>query len=185
MSTLGYALLGLLAREPLTGYQLTGLMRAPMGYFWTASHSQVYPELARLQERALVAGEVVPGPGPRDNKRYRITETGRHALRDWVVTPAPEPTARDEFLLRVYSLWLADPDAAAAMIEGRIEAHLATRADYRRSEKAILARHGGEPASDHPDFGAWATLRRGLSYERHALAWCRWLLDRLRAQARR
>src|SRR5215218_6334261 len=45
---LGYAILGLLAVEPLTGYQLAQRMRAPIGYMWTAGHSQIYPELAKL-----------------------------------------------------------------------------------------------------------------------------------------
>lgn len=181
-TTLGFALLGLLARRSLTGYELSQRMKVPIGYFWTASHSQIYPELARLESQGLVDAEVVPGPGPRDNKRYRITSDGRATLADWVVTPRPEPPVRDELLLRVYSMWLADPDRAAAMIEARIAGHIATAAEYRRLESEILAAHDGGPPIDHPDFGSWATLRRGASYERHALAWCRWMLDQLRAQ---
>lgn len=46
MSTLGYAILGLLAAQPQTGYDLARLMRTPIGYMWTARHSQIYPELA-------------------------------------------------------------------------------------------------------------------------------------------
>ena len=38
MSTLGYAILGLLAAKPRTGYDLARLMRAPIGYMWTAQH---------------------------------------------------------------------------------------------------------------------------------------------------
>ncbi len=73
MSTLGYAILGLLAAQPRTGYDLARLMRTPIGYMWTAHHSQIYPELARLESEGLVAATVIDGPGPRDTKRYEIT----------------------------------------------------------------------------------------------------------------
>jgi DNA-binding PadR family transcriptional regulator len=49
-TTLGYAILGLLAREALSDYDLSSRMRARVGLFWQARHSQIYPELARLEE---------------------------------------------------------------------------------------------------------------------------------------
>jgi DNA-binding PadR family transcriptional regulator len=83
MSTLGYAILGLLAAQPRTGYDVAKLMRAPIGYMWTAHHSQIYPELAGLEDDGMVSAAVIDGPGPRDNKRYEITPAGWHGLQDW------------------------------------------------------------------------------------------------------
>jgi len=37
----------------------------------------------------------------------------------------------------------------------------------------------GPPEPATPEFFDYATLRRGLSFERHAIAWCDWLLDAL------
>ncbi len=48
VTSLGYALLALLARTPLTGYDLAQRMLRSTDFFWTARHSQIYPELARL-----------------------------------------------------------------------------------------------------------------------------------------
>ena len=59
---LGYAILGLLAVEPLTGYQLAQRMRAPIGYMWTAGHSQIYPELAKLLDDGQGACHRHSGP---------------------------------------------------------------------------------------------------------------------------
>ena len=59
MTTLGYAILGLLSREELSGYDLTGRMKGRVGYFWSARHSQIYPELARLEEGGYVTHSVV------------------------------------------------------------------------------------------------------------------------------
>jgi DNA-binding PadR family transcriptional regulator len=178
-STLGYALLGLLARKPRTGYELTQALREPIGYYWAASHSQVYPELARLEARGWVRYQIIDGPGPRDTKRYAITAVGRRALATWAATPPPPERSRNELLLKVYSLWLADPAAARAMIAAEREQHSAMLARYENLaaevEQADLA------DMDAPLFFDYATLRRGLSFERHVIAWCDWLaaaLDR-------
>ena len=40
MIPLSYALLGLLARAPRSGYDLLQLMEEPMGFFWSARRSQ-------------------------------------------------------------------------------------------------------------------------------------------------
>jgi DNA-binding PadR family transcriptional regulator len=176
-STLGYALLGLLARKPRTGYELTQALREPIGYFWTASHSQVYPELARLEARGWARYEIIAGPGPRDTKRYAITAAGRRALATWAVAPPrPEPS-RNELLLKVYSLWLADPAAARALITAEREQHSAMLARY---ESLAAENERGDPADlAPPAFFDYATLRRGLSFERHVLAWCDWLVAAL------
>ena len=57
-STLGFALLGLLARGPLSGYDISAQLARGVGPFWHARHSQIYPELARLEEQlARIVGD--------------------------------------------------------------------------------------------------------------------------------
>src|SRR5262245_2888646 len=68
VSTLGYALLSLLTRGPATGYDLTQRMREPIGFFWVAQHSQIYPELARLADDGHVRATEGHGPGPHAKK---------------------------------------------------------------------------------------------------------------------
>ena len=87
ISRLGYAILALLARQPSTGYELSARARRPLGYFWSARHSQVYPELQRLLADGWVRFDAQPGPGPLDKKVYAPTEAGMSMLRDWVVQP--------------------------------------------------------------------------------------------------
>ena len=176
-STLGFALLGLLARKPRTGYELAQSLGRPIGYFWTASHSQIYPELARLEAERLVRHRVVDGPGPRDTKRYSITAEGRRELAKWTVTPAPPEPSRNELLLRVYSLWLADRDAARALIARERGQHHEALARYEQIAEEMERAGTVDPGT--PRFYEYATLRRGLSFERHVIAWCDWLLDTL------
>jgi DNA-binding PadR family transcriptional regulator len=179
-TTLGYALLGLLACRPRTGYELTQALRAPVGYFWNASHSQVYPELARLEAAQLVRHRIIDGPGPRDTKQYSVTASGRRTLAEWAVTPADPQPQRDEFLLKVYSIWTADPQRALPMIETQRSEHIARLAEYESIEAHMISGNEDEIHNPRrPAFAAYATLRRGLSFERHAIAWCDWMIDSL------
>ena len=174
-STLGYALLSLLSREPLTGYELAARMRAPIGYFWTAGHSQIYPELSRLERNGLAVGDVVPGPGPRPTKRYRMTEQGGLALREWVVSPLDVEPSHSEFLLRVFCLWLVDRAAGRDLVVRYQDKHKARLAEYERAEAGWAA----APAAGSPGFASYATLQAGLSYERHVISYCDWLIRAL------
>lgn len=182
-STLGFALLGLLARRPRTGYELRQAMREPVGFFWTASHSQIYPELARLESERLVRHRVIDGPGPLDTKRYDCTAAGRRALAEWAVQP-PEPAPeRDELMLKIYALWTAPRAAARRLVAEQRNSHASRLVRYQEIESEFETVHPAaitDPAT--PQFAAYATLRAGLSYERHRIAWCDWLLTQFDAR---
>ncbi len=183
-STLGYAVLGLLARQPCSGYDLAARLRAPVGYYWTARHSQVYPELERLLRDGLVTYRVEPGPGPRDKKVYAATDAGLAALRAWATRPPGPHTVRDELMLKTYALWLADPAEAVALYRKQADEHTGRLAEYQAIRRRIEARNGGGPPPvGSPDFGSYATLRLGIGHETDHLAWCRWLVECLETGA--
>jgi DNA-binding PadR family transcriptional regulator len=180
LPTLGYALLGLLARGPATGYAMSRRLHRPVGYFWSAGHSRIYPMLARLERNGLIDHTVVDGPGPRDTKEYSITPSGRAALAAWVASPPPESTERDEFMLRMWSGWAADPAEIIDVVRARRAEHLATLAEYAAIESDLSSADPtarSDPAE--PAFWNLATLRRGTSFEKHAIRWCDDLIARL------
>ncbi|WP_308279623.1 PadR family transcriptional regulator [Phycicoccus mangrovi] len=177
-SLLGYALLGLLARRPSTGYDLARRMDRPVGYFWTARHSQIYPELARLESSALVEHVDIDGAGPRQTKRYSPTAAGLRALADWVITdPEPQPE-RDVEVLRLWSLWTAEPAQAAALVTTIRQRHLNRLAAY----EAELAELQDDPTArdrGHPNFASRITLEGGVRARRATVEWLTWLLDEI------
>lgn len=173
-------MLGLLAREPLTGYELAGRMRERIGFFWGARHSQIYPELARLEGRGLVTHRVVEQTERPDKKIYTSTEAGLEAVRVWATTPAPERPTRDEMVLKAYSLWMANPAEAAPLYREEERRHRERLAEYERIRE-WMERDWKEKLRDPgaPEFASYATLRRGLGYEQEYAAWCGWLADSL------
>ncbi len=112
--SLRYALLGMLAVQPGTGYELAQRFDSSMSNAWHASHSQIYPELAKLQEAGLL--EVV-GEGARRSRTYGITETGRADLRDWLVETEPSRAQRNETTIRWFLLQLLSPEDRRAVLE--------------------------------------------------------------------
>jgi len=177
VSVLGYALLCLLVRGPSTGYDLARRLRRPIGYYWTARHSQIYPELARLVNAGLVDYETGSGPGPRDKKTYTITTLGRRALAEWLVRPPAPRTPKDELLLKTYAVAAAEPQRMAQLYLDMADEHAQRLAQYR----GMLADLTDDGAADrrHPKFGNYATLRLGVATEEQRVAWCRWMASTL------
>ncbi len=182
LPTLAYALLSLLARARLSGYELSVQLKEPIGLFWAARHSQIYPTLARLERRGCVTAEESHGPGPRPTRRYAITRTGLTALQAWVGQPARRRRGRDELLLKVFASWVAEPEATRRLLRDA-EAHHAQQLRLYQERLTSARERGVDRASVRdPRFGDYATLRRGVAFERGRLAWSRWLLRRLDAE---
>ena len=178
ITTLGYALLTLLARRTLSGYDLVRALKRPIGFFWHARHSQIYPELARLQREGLVTFEVVEQDDRPDKKLYTLTAAGRAALQRWAAAPLQFPSERSELLLKAYSVWLAEPEQAIKLFRSHEEYHTAQLIRYAQILSELEEKYGAI-AVDTPPFGDYATLQRGIGYEREYAAWCRWMVEQL------
>src|SRR4030088_3080721 len=107
-TTLGYALLRPLARGPLSGYDIAAQLKHGAGPFWHARHSQIYPELARLQADGLLSHGRVEQLDRPDKKVISVPPLGRERLVEWVTSALSPDQIRDELTLRAYSVWVAD-----------------------------------------------------------------------------
>jgi len=177
-SNLGQAMLGLLARRPSTGYELSRRMERPVGWFWTAGHSQIYPELARLEAAGLVTHEDVEGAGPRQTKRYHVTAAGLADLRAWVAAELEPQPVRDLEVLRLWSIWTVEPEAARDLVRRVREGHVERLAAY---EADLATLDGVAEAADRtrPEFASRVTLEGGVRSRRAVVEWLDWLLEEL------
>ncbi|HWD04098.1 MAG TPA: PadR family transcriptional regulator [Amycolatopsis sp.] len=110
--SLRHAALGLLADQPGSGYDLLKRFQTAMANVWSATQSQLYGELAKLEKAGLIK---VTSSGPRGRKEYEITPEGREELRSWLLSPLSAPP-RSEMLLRVYFLGALKPEQARAYL---------------------------------------------------------------------
>lgn len=119
LPTTSFAVLGLLSYGPLSGYALASLAEQSIGNFWTIAKSQVYRELARLEELGYVEGTDVRQEKLPDKRMYELTNEGRSSLIEWLNNPSPDKEGtrmRSTFLLKVFFGNLMEPEQLLDMI---------------------------------------------------------------------
>ena len=180
--SLRYALLGLLAEEPASGYELTRKFeQALQRYAWHAQHSQIYPELTRLAANGLVA---VIDEGARGRRTYAITEAGRTDLRQWLLHPPDVFVVRNEFVLRLFLLSTLTAEDARAVLAPVVE----------DSARELQALREAIAKADADDPGATAEPGTGLPLGRLVAEyglrsfqtlhdWAKWAIQRIEDQS--
>jgi DNA-binding PadR family transcriptional regulator len=166
--SLRIAALGLLAREPGSGYDLLKHFEESMANVWPATQSQLYGELNKLADAGLIE---VSDIGPRGRKEYRITDAGRAELRRWVTNPQDDPPLRSAELLRVFLLGEVPPAQAREQV--------VAMAEDAASEVKRLEALGASVdwAHDEGAFYGRAALEFGLRLNAMQVDWANWLVD--------
>lgn len=166
---LAEAILVCLAEQPLTGYDLAKSFDTSIGFFWHADHQQIYRELRRLRERALVRDEPIPQAGRPDKRLYSITAAGRERLIEWSQETNPPPPVKDDMMVKLYGLEHVDVAAMREQVAQRLTHHRARLALYERIEATSFT---DVDTSDPTQVGRLLGLQLGLAYERVWIAWC-------------
>ena len=109
LTTTSYAVLALLAVEPMTTYQLAKQMERTMRHLWPRAESVIYEEPKKLVATGL-ATAAATHTGRRRSTTYAVTEAGRLALKEWLAIPGAPPTLEFEALLKVAFADQADLD---------------------------------------------------------------------------
>src|SRR6188768_4017130 len=99
--TTGYAILGLLALQPWTTYELAQQVRRSLNWFWPRAERKLYDEPKRLVAAGL-ATATEEFTGRRRRTVYEITDPGRHALADWLAAEAAPPIWESEAMVKVF-----------------------------------------------------------------------------------
>ncbi|QIS02652.1 PadR family transcriptional regulator [Nocardia brasiliensis] len=164
--SLRFAVLGLLADRPASGYDLIQRFKASLANVWTATQSQIYTELATLADAGLIS---VSDEGPRGRKEYTITEPGLTELRHWLTETKPKQLARNETTLRVFFLGVLEPAQAAAYLSD-----IATRA--AESHAALRALEEAINWADDDEFVRYGRIALEWGKRFHAMneEWARW-----------
>ena len=179
LSSLGYAILAILAGKPSSGYDLARRMKPPQGYVWQAKHGQIYPELARLVAAGLVRyRQVDKSLGP-PRRLHSITRSGRAELSRWVVNPPHARPMNDELVVKAYALRRVSDESARWLLDDQIRQHEHRLVALEQMSNALALDANDASDLDATRFGEYAVLRRAIGVERDFIAWCRWLLTKL------
>jgi DNA-binding PadR family transcriptional regulator len=126
-----YFILGLLAQQPMSGYDIKGYLGSLHWLVGSPSFGSVYPSLHALLKKGLVNVEVVQNEDRPARKVYSVTEEGRQVLQKWISKPLDSSGSLKAFLMRLMLANSLSHTGLVACLQQRrsqVEAHRAALA---------------------------------------------------------
>ena len=166
---LAHAILACLVESPCSGYDLAKRFDGSVGYFWSATHQQIYRELSKLEEQGWITSQTIPQSKRPDKKLYQITELGEQQLKAWIASPCEPMPIKDDLLVKIFAGYIASTGTILEEIERHRQAHLKRLSVYKVLEEQYF--QNPQQMSKNEKF-QYLTLHKGISYETDWLAWC-------------
>lgn len=171
---LPHAILVSLCEQSGSGYELAHRFDRSIGFFWAATHQQIYRTLRTMKGQGWVRVTHVTQHGRPDKKVYTVSAAGRVELARWIGAPlegrggsVADNRTRD-LAVKVRGVAYGDVEALHAQVVAL------------RTERAdLLDAYRGFEKSQFPDPGAlsgsalhqYLVLRGGIRAEESAIGW--------------
>lgn len=170
---LRFALLGLLSRAPMTGYDLERWIRRSIDHFWSAQLSQIYRTLRQLENDGLVTSSLEHQASRPDRRVYALTPAGEKALAAWLTELVTErDPVRVPFLVRFF--FYGTRDVGEVLIQLRVLREIYAREAERFDTdipRAVMEASGQLDLAPLDPLYWGAVHRAGVLYVRYWLAW--------------
>lgn len=162
-----FALLGILTQYECSGYDMKKFIETSIGFFWSESFGQIYPNLKQLQKQGLIRkARTAEAKGP-SRIIYAITAAGRKKLATWLAQPAEPLAERNELLLKLFFGSQVSREGVAKHLDRSREHNTALLKIYAGIERDIAAYR-----DKSPDWPFWRmTLDYGMMRSRMELKW--------------
>ena len=172
---LEHALLVALREQPAGGLELAKRFERSIGYFWNATHQQIYRVLARMEADGWVSAETHPQTGRPDKRVYAVTPAGAQVLADWLATPTGIEPLRSELAVKLRGASYGDRAAVLDALMPALADHTARLDHYRH----LLKRDYPTPETltDH-ELDQYLVLKGGIRLEEW---WIEFITDYLEA----
>ena len=125
-AVLEFAVLGLLHRTPMHGYELSKQLNSLLGAFRALSYGTLYPCLNKLYEEGLIAKEGDAARSARGGTTkgrskivYRLTAEGKERLQDLLAESGPASWEDEEFGVHFAFFGQTRADIRLRILEGR------------------------------------------------------------------
>jgi DNA-binding PadR family transcriptional regulator len=172
---LEHAILVSLSEHSGSGLDLTRRFDRSIGFFWTATHQQIYRVLARMEGDGWVTSTQVTQQGRPDKKVYDVTAAGRRELARWLGEPLTREQHRSDLAVKLRAASYGD---RGPLLE-EVAALRAEHADRLSLFEHLEARDYPDPAGlDGADLDQYLVLRGGIRMEQF---WVDWLGEYLTA----
>jgi DNA-binding PadR family transcriptional regulator len=177
---LEHAIMVSLAERVGSGYELARRFERSIGFFWAATHQQIYRVLKRMNEAGWVEVETVPQDGRPDKKVYTVSPLGHDELRRWLAEPTDPAPMRNELAVKLRGASLGD----AAVLLGEVARHRDLAALRLDGYRVIEKRDFPDPARlTGRELHQYLVLRGGTRVEQGLVDWYEEILRALEATA--
>lgn len=179
-----YGVLASLGQQPRSGYDIAQWFAHVTKHFCAFGHSSIYPTLADLEQRGLVAYTEVPSEqGPR-RKVYHLTPAGNDVLLAWAGEPAADAEVRDEQLLKALCYGFLPPEQVIGLLRSARARHTQRKTYYEELVRAAEAdMQEDDPHTAAAALGRKLTARRGVGVQESYVAWCDEAISSIEARA--
>lgn len=172
---LEHAILVSLRERPASGLDLARRFDRSIGFFWSATHQQIYRVLGRMEADGWVRSTALEQHGRPDKKVYKVTAAGRGQLAAWLASPMPTEKFRSELAVRLRGASFGDRAAVLDEVRQQRADHATRLAHYEH----LAARDFPDPAAlTGQDLDVYLVLRGGIRLEQF---WVGWLTEYLEA----
>lgn len=171
MRTLKYAILGLINRKAMTGYDLMKEFNIDLVNFWHAQHSQLYPELKKLTAEGLITYETVLQGEKLEKKLYSITDEGKKVFLSWLAQQdLLEPTPKDIFRLKAYFIESMTKQDMLKQFHYQLDQR---KEKLKKLEATMLHHPYAKKIADiiSPLYGDYIVLKGAIMRERTNIEW--------------
>jgi DNA-binding PadR family transcriptional regulator len=179
---LEHALLVSLSEREGSGYELARRFDRSIGFFWAATHQQIYRVLRRMEQAGWVTHTDIAQDGRPDKKVYQVADAGRAELTRWLAEPIEPTTLRDELGVKLRGASLGDEAAVLREIERHRDEHAARLAAYQVIERRDFPKPGKLSGRE---LHQYLVLRGGIRAEQSFTAWCDEVIQALRPEGAR
>lgn len=172
---LEHALLVALREQPAAGLELTRRFQRSIGYFWSASHQQIYRVLARMESDGWVRATTESQHGRPDKKVYAVTTAGAEELAGWLAGPLRTDPVRSDLAVRMRGASFGDRAAVLGSVREALADHRTRLEHYRH----LAERDFPSPEQlTGMELDHYLVLQGGIRLEEF---WTGWLADYLHA----
>jgi DNA-binding PadR family transcriptional regulator len=178
--SLAYAILAMLTDRASSGYDLAKGFEGSVGYFWAATHQQIYRELAQLEAKGWVKSHTIQQDDRPNKKVFEPTPLGRAKMVEWMVQPSKPSKHKEEILVKLFAGQLIEPTLMIGELKRAKQAHQLQLQEYQNIAQQFFAQPETLP------YGAkcqYLTLRQGISHETNWIEWCEEAITSLQESA--
>lgn len=166
---IAHAILVSLIDCPASGYDLAKQFEASVGFFWKATHQQIYRELTKLEAQDWISAEIISQENRPDKKLYSVTELGKQQVVEWMAKKSEPAAIKDDLLVKIFAGYLVSEQIIAEELEHHRQLHKEKLRVYQDIEQQYF--QNPQALSQQEKF-RYLTLRKGIGYEKEWMAWC-------------